>query len=208
MSLQIIGAGVGRTGTLSLRQALEHLLGGRCYHMLEVFPRPQDIPVWHAAAGGKMPDWQTFFGDYTAAVDWPASAFWPELHAAFPAAKIVLSVRDAESWWRSASNTIFPAMAVEHNDWRRMIDALFERRFVTTIDDKDACITAYEAHNARVRASVPATHLVEWRPQDGWGPICTALDLPIPDDPFPHVNSTAEFHERRADRKKRSADGT
>ena len=202
MTLEVIGAGLGRTGTLSLKGALEHLLGGRCYHMLEVFPRPQDIPVWHAAADGQMPDWHAFFEDYTAAVDWPTSAFWPELHAAFPMAKVILSVRDSESWWRSASNTIFPAMAAEHNHWRRMIDALFEHRFVTTIENKDACIAAYEAHNERVRSSVAATHLVEWQPQDGWAPICAALEMPVPVEPFPNVNSTAEFHQRRAERKR------
>ena len=200
MTLKVIGAGIGRTGTLSLKTALEQLLGGRCYHMLEVFPRPQDIPVWHAAAKGRMPDWPAFFEDYTAAVDWPASAFWPELHAAFPDAKIILSVRDPQSWWQSASNTIFPVTAAQDNDWRRMIDAVFEHRFVTALDDKKACIAGYEAHNARVRAHVPATHLLEWRPQDGWEPICAALDVPIPDDPFPHTNSTEEFHQRRAER--------
>ena len=201
MTLKVIGAGVGRTGTLSLKMALEQLLGGRCYHMFEVFPRPQDIPVWHAAAAGRMPDWPAFFEDYTAAVDWPTSAFWPELHDAFPDAKIILSVRDPQSWWQSASNTIFPVTAAQDNDWRRMIDAVFEHRFVTALDDKKACIAGYEAHNARVRANVPATHLLEWRPEDGWEPICTALDVPIPNEPFPRTNSTAEFHQRRAETK-------
>ncbi len=198
MTLRVIGAGVGRTGTNSLQLALQQLLHGRCYHMHEVFPRPDDIPVWHAAALGRMPDWPAFFAEFNAAVDWPASAFWPELAAAFPHAVIVLSTRrDAETWWRSASATIFPAtLAAPDDPWRRMIDDLLAQRFTRAIEDKAACIAAYEAHNARVRATVPAARLLEWQVEDGWAPLCAALDLPVPDEPFPHVNSTMEFGQR------------
>lgn len=199
MTLRIIGAGVGRTGTTSLQAALEQLLGGRCYHMHEVFPRPDDIPVWHEAALGRMPDWNAFLKDFVAAVDWPASAFWPELAEACPEAVIVLSTRsDAETWWKSASKTIFPAtLEAEDSPWRRMVYAMLEHRFGTTaITDRDACIAAYEAHNAAVRANAPADRLIEWQPGDGWAPLCEALSLPVPDAPFPHENTTAEFQER------------
>src|SRR5690348_10458482 len=106
MSLRVIGAGCGRTGTMSLKLALERLLGAPCYHMVEVFAHPEHVPDWHAAALGNMPDWNALFAGYAAAVDWPASAFWPELSAAFPDALVVLSVRDAQSWWQSAHETI------------------------------------------------------------------------------------------------------
>ena len=202
MSLRLIGAGVGRTGTLSLKAALETLLGGPCYHMLELLPRSEHIPLWHAAARNEAVDWPALFGDYAAAVDWPASAYWPEISAAFPDAVILLSTRDAESWWTSASNTIFPTtLSTPDTSWRRMIDAMFRGRFTVDIDDKVACIAAYEAHNERVRAMAPAARLVEWQPGDGWAPLCHALKLAIPDQPFPHVNSTAEFKARVAQRK-------
>lgn len=197
MSLRVIGAGVGRTGTTSLQAALEMLLGERCYHMHEVFPRPDDIPVWHQAALGNMPDWSTFLGDFHAAVDWPASAFWPELAEAFPDALIVFSHRDAESWWRSASNTIFPAsQQAEDNAWRRMVYAVFEHRFTLDIENKDAAIAAYEAHNRAVRERAPAERLLEWQPGDGWEPLCAALDVPVPDADFPHANTTDDFRKR------------
>jgi hypothetical protein len=196
VTLRIIGAGVGRTGTTSLKLALEKLLGARCYHMLEIFERPQDIPRWQAAAEGRMPDWHALFDGYAAAVDWPASAFWPEIHAAFPDAMIILSERDPDAWWRSASDTIFPAISSTDNDWRRMVDAMLENRFVTAIEDRDACVAAYEAHNAKVRATAPGSHLVTWRPEQGWAPICAALGLPVPDGPFPHANTTSDFKER------------
>lgn len=104
MTLRVIGAGQARTGTTSLKLALEQLLGGPCYHMFEVFAYPAHIPVWHRAARGTLPDWQVFLDGYRAAVDLPAAAFWRELAAASPGALIVLSGRDsAEQWWDSAS---------------------------------------------------------------------------------------------------------
>ena len=198
MTIRVIGAGVGRTGTTSLQAALEILLGGRCYHMHEVFPRAaHDVPVWHQAALGQMPDWQEFLRDWVAAIDWPACAYWEEIAQTFPEALIVLSHRDAEAWWKSASNTIFPACTqAEDSPWRRMVWDMFEHRFTKKIDNREAAISAYEAHNAYVRAHAPAARLLEWQASEGWAPLCRALDLPVPDQPFPHANSTADFQER------------
>lgn len=194
MTLRVIGAGVGRTGTTSLKTALEILLGGRCYHMFEVLPRPADVPVWHAAVDGQAPDWPTFLREFHAAVDWPAAAFWPELAQAFPAALIVLSTRDAERWWHSASTTIFPTIHdAPPGPWRDMVLALLARRFTPDFAQRDAAIAAYLAHNARVRASVPPARLLEWQAEDGWEPLCAALGLAVPDQPFPHANTQAEF---------------
>ena len=201
MTLRVIGAGVGRTGTTSLKAALEILLGGRCYHMFEVLPRPDDVPVWHAAVDGTMPDWQHFLHEFTAAVDWPAAAFWPELAAAYPDALIVLSTRDAQAWWRSASQTIFPTIqAAEPGPWRDMVQALLAQRFTAAFADQTSAIAAYEAHNARVRAEVPATRLLEWDAAHGWAPLCAALGLPVPEQAFPHTNTSAEFTARVAAR--------
>src|SRR5688572_21860928 len=107
MSLQVVGAGLGRTGTHSLKLALEHLLGGRCHHMIEVIQNPEQVPYWQSAAEGNMPDWNEVFKGYVASVDWPSSAFYKEISDAFPDAKVLLSTRDAESWWNSANETIF-----------------------------------------------------------------------------------------------------
>ena len=193
MTLKLIGAGVGRTGTLSLRQALVTLLDEPCYHMFEVRDHPEHIPMWHAAARGESVDWRALLGSYGAAVDWPAAAFWPEIAAAFPEAVILLSTRDAETWWRSASNTIFEVIQDVSGPWREMIDAMFAARFTGAIHDREAAIAAFDAHNRAVRAGAPAARLVEWQAGDGWAPICAALGVPIPDLPFPHVNSTEEF---------------
>jgi hypothetical protein len=200
MSLRVIGAGLGRTGTLSLKAALERLLGEPCYHMREVFPRPAHFGLWTAAAHGEHVDWHALFDGFQAAVDWPASAFWKEISEAFPAAIILLSTRDsAEAWWKSASETIFRAATAHRpGPMATMLDAIFEARFTTAILDPEAAMAAYERHNADVRATAPRDRLVEWTPKDGWGPLCKALGMAVPAEPFPHVNTTDEFKMRVA----------
>jgi hypothetical protein len=200
MTLRVVGAGLGRTGTHSLKTALEKLLGGRCYHMLEVFGRPDDVGVWHAAVKGEPVDWEALFADFSATVDWPSSAFWKPISQAFPDAVILLSSRDSEGWWKSADRTIFegfrPEKAFEASPWSEMMLDLMETTFTSDLLDKDKAIAAYEAHNADVRATAPKERLVEWHPGDGWEPLCTALGVPIPDEPYPHTNSTQEFRAR------------
>jgi hypothetical protein len=199
MTLHVVGAGLGRTGTMSLKAALERLLGGPCYHMIEVFPRPAHFGMWTAAARGQRVDWDALFDGFVAAVDWPAAAFWQELAAAYPNAKVVLSTRDPESWWKSASETIFDAKREPPPaPMREMLEALFGERFTPAIHDRARAIAAYERHNAHVREVVPPERLVEWRAAQGWGPLCAALGMPIPAEPFPHVNTTDEFRARVA----------
>jgi hypothetical protein len=200
VTLRVVGAGLGRTGTHSLKQALERLLDAPCYHMLEVFGRPDDIPVWQRALDDDSPDWSEFFADFGAAVDWPVAAFWSELSVAFPDAMVLLSTRDTDGWWTSASRTIFdvtqratppddPVMVAQ----MAMVTKLLEGRFTPGWRDEAAAKAAYEEHNRTVRATVPGERLVEWHPGDGWGPICTALGVPVPSEPFPHVNTASEF---------------
>jgi hypothetical protein len=193
MGLRVVGAGLGRTGTLSLKLALERLLGAPCYHMAEVFAHPEHVAAWHAAARGRMPDWRELFAGYAAAVDWPVASFWPELADAFPDAPVLLSLRDPEAWWRSAHRTIFPASQSAQGEWRAMIDELFAARFTRAIDDREACIAAFERHNAQVRTAVPRGRLLEWRAEDGWAPLCAALGVAVPEEPFPRVNTSEEF---------------
>jgi len=201
MALQLIGAGVGRTGTHSLKIALEQLLGRPCYHMFEVLQHPDHIAVWQAAADGEPVDWHALMSGYAAAVDWPPASFWRELASAYPDAPVLLSVRPADEWWRSADKTIWavsrrpepddPTMASQ----MRMVKSILAARFTDRPFDEGPSKAAYAKHNAEVRASVPAERLVEWQPGDGWEPICNALGLPVPDEPFPHVNTSAEFQQ-------------
>lgn len=194
MTLRVVGAGLGRTGTTSLKVALTQLLGGPCHHMTELFAHPEQIPLWDAAANGRMPDWSALFRDYRAAVDWPSAAYWPEISAAFPDAVILLSTRDPESWWKSASDTIFQAIPnAPHPGWRDMVLTMMRSRFTDRLDDKAACLAAYDRWYADARARIPKDRLLEWTAKDGWGPICERLGLPVPAEPFPRVNTTEDF---------------
>ncbi len=201
MKLRVVGAGLGRTGTNSLKLALERLLGAPCYHMLEVLSHPEHVPLWHAAVRGEKVDFQALLSGYAAAVDWPASAFYKELAEAFPDAIVLFSVRDAASWWKSADATIFAGLRrqrqAEKTPWNEMVSDLLDRRFTPgCLDDRMASMAAFDRHTEEVRRSIPATRLVEWRPGDGWGPLCAALGVPVPTEPFPHVNTTDEFRAR------------
>ena len=196
--LRVVGAGLPRTATHSLKDALERLLGGRCYHMVEVFRHLDDVPTWRAAARGEDVDWRSFPPECVAAVDWPASAFWRELADANPDALILLSTRDsAAQWWESADQTILPVsrkqVQPEHEEWQLMAHELLAREIGPDWDDAERAQAFYERHNAQVRAEAPAERLVDWQARDGWGPLCEALGVPVPDEPFPRVNTREEW---------------
>ncbi len=197
--MRVVGAGLGRTGTNSLKVALERLLDRPCYHMFEVFDRPDDVLGWQAAIDGAPPDWVDFFDGWGAVVDWPASAFYDQLAEAFPDALVLLSTRSTDSWYRSADTTIFAAQRKTRDSsdaTLRMVRSLMEKTFVPATSDKATMTAAFELHNERVRASIPADRLLEWQPGDGWAPICDRLGIAIPNEPFPHVNSSDDFQRR------------
>jgi hypothetical protein len=200
MTLRVVGAGLGRTGTHSLKIALEQLLGGPCYHMLEVIGHPEYAKYWQRATDGEPVDWQVVMDGYVAAVDWPAAAYWRELADANPDAIVLLSTRSsADAWWKSADETIFEISRREvppDHELAEMIEmprAMLTKTFTPNWSNEDEAKRAYEAHNANVRASARPDRLVEWQPGDGWDSICHALGMRVPDTPFPHVNTTDEF---------------
>lgn len=203
MGLQVVGSGFGRTGTHSLKIALEKLLGAPCYHMVEVFRHPEHVPAWHRAANGDMPDWNDLLDGYASAVDWPSAAYWRELAEAYPDALILHSTRDPESWWASASHTIFqgiPNMEKESPEWFAMVKAMLDGSFTSDLSDKDACIAAFERHNRSVLETAPKDRLIVWQAGEGWEPICVALGVPVPDEPFPRTNTKEEFIARMESR--------
>jgi hypothetical protein len=203
MSLRVIGAGLGRTGTSSLKTALERLLGGRCYHMYELRGRPDDVPRWERALAGSVKEWGEIFSGYIATVDWPAASFWPELAAAYPDAPVLLSRREsAERWWASMEKTIVELLGepLPEDDprlarQRRMTKAILTERLDERWWERDRAIAAYERHNERVRREIPSGRLIDWTASDGWAPLCERLGVAEPDEPFPHLNTTAQFRE-------------
>jgi hypothetical protein len=195
MALKVIGAGLGRTGTHSLQLALQQLLGGPCYHMLEVIADPDvKVPLWMDAMDGNA-DWDGIMNGYVASVDWPAAAFWRELAGKYPDAPVLLSTRaSTEQWFKSFSSTILQVMLRDApNRDSPMPLRIMDERFTPDWRNPDACKAAYDTHNAEVRATIPVDRLIDWQPGDGWGPICAKLGVSAPSDPFPHANTTDDF---------------
>ena len=208
MGLKVIGAGFGRTGTNTLKVALEMLGFGPCYHMYEVIPRPEHIAVWQKAAEGELPDWDALFEGFNSGVDWPISAFWRELSAFYPDAKIILSERDAEAWFASINKTIFETWRQQDAEdnftiLRNMTRALIkEGVFGGDIENKAHVIDVYKKNSADVRAAFGPDRLLTFDPNQGWGPLCAFLGVDVPSEPFPHTNTTKDFLSRRKDQEK------
>lgn len=199
MALDIVGAGFGRTGTLSTKTALEQLGFSRCYHMLEVGLHAEHPATWRRAASGEDVDWPAIFDGYRAAVDWPACVFWPELLGAFPEAKVLLTVREPEAWCASFRETIaqvieppFPAGAEDILSMAEQV--IVDRTFGGTLGDDSHLMECYERHNQTVIDAVDPSRLLVFDVRDGWEPLCAFVGRPVPDEPFPNVNDRAFFH--------------
>ena len=204
MSLKVIGAGFGRTGTLSLKYALEVLGFNACYHMMEAMKNPSHEEVWLRACRGESNDWDHVFNGFQAAVDFPSARFWSELAEYYPKAKIVLSLRDADGWYRSVMNTIYPSSveALKTADPARkqhiaMIYAvIWDGIFKGRIEDESYAKSVFDDWNQQVIDSVPEDNLLVYRPGDGWAPLCQFLEVPVPAEDYPRVNSTDDFRNR------------
>ncbi len=204
MALKVIGAGFGRTGTASMKAALEQLGYVKTHHMFEVLASKRQQELWLDIVDGKQPDWDAVFDGYPASVDFPSAAYWRELAAHYPDAKIVLTTRSADSWWKSARATIIeigtatPKWARRRLPEPRRIDrivngAIWDPLFDGRQFEEDHAKRVFEAHNEAVIASLPSERLLVFEVKQGWEPLCRFLGEPVPDTPFPHVNDTAQF---------------
>ncbi|MDR2011874.1 MAG: hypothetical protein LBQ20_02240 [Rhodanobacter sp.] len=207
MSIQVIGAGLGRTGTISLKAALEELGFAKCYHPLAVFTNLDQTRTWEAATRGEPVDWDRLFAGYKATVDLPSCLFYRELMEKYPEAKIILTIRDPERWYDSMRRTIhfgsnaFPKWAVVliHRIYvfQRLFDQIWDRLLQGRFEDRAFAIDVFNRHNEQVRRDVPANRLLVYEVSQGWDPLCAFLEVPVPEGkPFPHLNDTAVFRSR------------
>ena len=197
MALSVIGAGYGRTGTLSLKGALEQLGYMKCHHMLEVIQNPPQSDTWLAAARGGPVDWDELLQGYQAAVDWPACHFYRELADYYPDAKVVLTVRDPRAWFDSMSNTtlrvIRQGMATTPSRPNLGSELVVKAAFDGDIDDPDHAVEIFNKHTEAVKASITPERLLVFDVREGWEPLCAFLDKPVPAGGFPRTNSQDEF---------------
>jgi len=220
--MRVIGAGFGRTGTASLKAALELLGFGPCYHMSVVIAEPHRVRQWLGVGERPLPggpaDWDEVFAGFDSALDWPAASYWRELAEHYPSAKVILTVRDPERWYDSVSTTIFARALAERRlpARRRAVRWLVARRspdfalyprmaratvhdrvFGGRIDDRAHVLDVYERHIAEVKAAIPPERLLVLDVAEGWEPLCAFLGVPVPDEPFPQSNERAAWHRKR-----------
>ncbi len=199
MGLKVIGSGLGRTGTKSMQTALNMLGVGPTHHMVEVFAHPESIPLWVAAGQGK-PDWDAIFDGYGAMVDYPGAAYWRELAAYYPDAKVLHTVRDPDKWFDSTQATIFaPGSAVDAQEgpmvpfFESFMGALRHH-----LHDRAYMTDYFQRHTEAVKAAIPPERLLVFEVGEGWERLCRFLGVPVPSEPYPSENSTAEFQARLA----------
>lgn len=197
MALKVIGAGLGRTGTLSLKLALEHLGLGPCYHMTEVIADlPRNVPLWIAAGRG-APDWEAVFAGFASTADYPGCMFWRQLVAAYPDAKVILTLRDPDKWFESASATVFSPEHRAMFEGEPMMADFFAATVFDDLEDRlgdrTRMVDYFNAWNQAVIAEVPPERLLVYRAGDGWEPLCAFLGVPVPPEPYPRVNSREEM---------------
>jgi hypothetical protein len=216
--LKVIGAGLGRTGTESLKKALEQLGFGACYHMFELMKHPEHLPEWEKLKRGETPDYPFLFRGYQACTDFPAAIYYREFMQQYPEAKVVLTVRDADKWFDSASKTIFreppsiffallrifglfsktarsyPAL---NNYARKLVHAEF---FKGRTHDREQTKTIFNAWNEEVKRTVPADRLLVFEVREGWEPLCRFLGVPVPSVPFPRSNDGDSFEKNMVKR--------
>lgn len=214
--MRVIGAGFGRTGTTSVKAALEELGFGSTYDLTEVFKNPEHVGLWEAARRGENVDWERFIADYEVAVDWPACSFYKELMEAFPNAPVILTVRDSEHWYESIHSTIYQIrrattgslpvrgafkfaglFAPGVTGTARLADQLvWEDTFDGRFEDRIYAMEVFEYHNELVRRRVPSDRLLVFDVREGWAPLCDFFGLEAPDKPFPHLNEAREMRRR------------
>ncbi|HEY1688356.1 MAG TPA: sulfotransferase [Solirubrobacteraceae bacterium] len=211
MTLELIGAGLPRTGTLTQKVALEQLGLDPCYHWVNVLADLDTVSLWEKALDGE-PDWPAILGESKASVDWPGGFFWRELSEAYPEAKVLLSVRDPERWEPSFRETIWDmghggsllhlmssARALVDPQWEsyvNFVDRMFwsgKGTFAGGHESPQQLIDAMIAHNEEVKRTIPSERLLVWEVSEGWGPLCDFLEVPTPAEPLPHVNDRETF---------------
>ena len=217
--MRVIGAGFGRTGTTSLKAALEKLGLGPSYTLGEVFRNPEHVRVWEAAAdpaAGEEVDWEGFLAGYGVAVDWPACSFYEVLMEAFPEAPVILTVRDPATWYESTRSTIHGLRRLTYGPLPlraafalagllspgvvgtvRLADRLvWEGTFDGRFEDRDHAMELFERHNEEVCRRVPPERLLVFDVREGWAPLCNFLGVETPDEPFPRLNEARQMRRR------------
>lgn len=216
MALQIIGSGLARTGTMSLKQALEHLLDTPCFHVIELMKQPKRVSYLKERYKKGTTNWDAFYDGFGVAVDYPTCLYFEELLVKYPNAKVIHTIREPESWYESVYNTVYRGVPKGAKDIFRLIKTsltskdmrqlapvfqhnekiIWKEQFEGKFEDKSRAIEIFEAHTERVKQIVPSDKLLIFNVKEGWKPLCAFLNKEMPNSPFPRANARSEFNRK------------
>lgn len=219
MELQVIGTGLARTGTMSLKVALEQLLSGNCFHVIEWLKDPQRTTILKKGYKKNEIDWSAFYEGFASAVDYPTCLFYQQLLEINPDLKVIHTVRDFDSWYASVKETVYRGKPKSAQDIFRMIKnmmlsadfrrvapvfmlndkLIWQGQFESRFEDKEFMREKYRQHEEEVKKTVKEEHLLIYNIKDGWEPLCEFLHVPAPKTVFPKSNERQEFN-RKMDR--------
>jgi Sulfotransferase domain len=201
MTIKVLGAGFGRTGTDSMREALNLLGFGPCHHMREVNTSEKQKRLWRALVQGAPPDWERLLSGYASCLDWPTAYYWRELMQAYPKATVILTYRTPESWWESFERTVLAAIQTSTEPESLGVALIAKTVFDGRPHDRAHAIGKYQENVRAVKATVPPERLLVHNLGDGWEPLCARLGVPVPDAPYPKRNTADEFRAARLEPK-------
>jgi hypothetical protein len=212
MAIKVIGTGLGRTGTHSLKMALEQLGFGKCYHMVELLNNPAGLRHFEEAERGEDTNWDALFQGYLSAVDYPVARYYKPLLTKYPDAKVVHTTRDPEAWYESCRNTIFWASKPDAGRILKMMirmpfsstirkrlpvlkynGRLIDLEFGNDLNNKAEIIKRFKQRDEEIERTVPKERLLKFNVKEGWEPLCRFLGVAVPSTSFPKSNSTEEF---------------
>jgi hypothetical protein len=216
MSLEIIGTGLARTGTMSLKVALEHLTGDKCFHMIELLKNPKRVEIIKKGYESNQFDWDKFFEGYSSAVDYPTCLYYKELLNQNPNAKVIHTVRDFDSWYESVKQTVYRGKPKKAVDFMRIIKnmlfsseyrkvapvfmfndkLIWQGHFESKFEDKEFMRKKYKDHEEEVKNTVDKERLLMYDVKEGWEPLCNFLGKNIPKIAFPRANQRMEFNQK------------
>lgn len=215
MSIKIIGAGFPRTGTSSLKVGLEMLGFDECYHMKNLLINPYKLPYWNELETKGTTNYEELFEGFQAIVDIPGYLYYQTLMDQYPNAKVILSTRDFDGWYDSINSTLvkavypnfdFKLMILRNAIFRPVVfkskkcvdmvkRTFFENQFEGNFSDKARAKELYYRHHETVKQTVPEDKLLIYKPGDGWEPLCTFLNVPVPEQEYPHLNKKENFRD-------------
>lgn len=216
MAIKVIGVGGPRTGTATLKEALEIIGFGKCYHMEWLFNHQEDLKYWHELFDTGTTNFDRLFDGFQSTVDFPGYLNYQALFKQYPTAKFVLNDRDPEAWYESAKHTVHSVTPQTFTQKLKMLrKMIFSRRFRRLaqsfrlvekylwkgkyngeFQNKEKTIARYKAFQEEVINTIPAEQLLVYKVSDGWEPLCEFLEVPIPEEVFPHKNKRKNFQEK------------